>query len=74
VRIFTRSNEVQNLIYFPTGWEHKWPEFASHVKSYRKQQEFNSHDDAEDALTGVIEKRGYFNNEEDLDKEDLGIW
>ena len=74
VRIFTRSNEVQNLIYFPTGWEHRWPEFASHVKSYRKQQEFNSHDDAEDALTGVIEKRGYFNNEEDLDKEDLGIW
>ena len=74
VRIFTRSNEVQNLIYSPTGWEHKWPEFASHVKSYRKQQEFNSHDDAEDALTGVIEKRGYFNNEEDLDKEDLGIW
>ena len=71
---YTRSNEVQNLIYFPTGWEHKWPEFASHVKSYRKQQEFNSHDDAEDALTGVIEKRGYFNNEEDLDKEDLGIW
>ena len=65
VRIFTRSNEVQNLIYFPTGWEHKWPEFASHVKSYRKQQEFNSHDDAEDALTGVIEKRGYFNNEEE---------
>lgn len=74
VRIFTRSNEVQNLVYFPTGWEHKWPEFATHVKSYRKQQEFNNHDDAEDALTGVIEKRGYFDNGEDLDKEDLGIW
>lgn len=60
VRIFTRSNEVQNMIYFPHGWEHKWPEFASHIKSYRKQQEFNSHDDAEDALTGVIEKRDDF--------------
>ena len=57
VRIFTRSNEVQNLIHFPVGWEHRWPEFAAHIKSFRKQQEFNSHDDAEDALTGVIEKR-----------------
>ena len=74
VRIFTRSNEVQNLIYFPTGWEHRWPEFASHIKSYRKQQEFNSYDDAEDVLTGIIEKRGYFDNGEDLNKEDLGIW
>ena len=44
---------------------------SNHTVSSRS---FNSHDDAEDALTGVIEKRGYFNNEEDLDKEDLGIW
>ena len=74
VRIFTRSNEVQNLIYFPKGWERKWPEFSSHIKAYRKQQEYNSHDDAEDALTGVIEKRSYFDNGEDTDKADLGIW
>ena len=60
VRIFTRSNEVQNMIYFPVGWEHRWAEFASHIKSYRKQQEYNNHDDAEDALTGVIEKRDDF--------------
>lgn len=60
VRIFTRSNEVQNLVYFPHDWQHRWPEFASHIKGYRKQQEFNSHDDAEDALTGTVEKRDDF--------------
>lgn len=72
VRIFTRSNEVQNLTFFPSGWEHKWPEFASHIKAYRKQQEYNSHDDAEDALTGTIEKREYYTKPIIRDK--IGIW
>ncbi len=73
VRIFTRSNEVQNLTYFPVGWERKWPEFAAHVKAYRKQQEFNSHDDAEDVLTGMVEKRGYYDSGSS-DDDDCGIW
>ncbi len=73
VRIFTRSNEVQNLTYFPAGWERRWPEFASHIKSYRKQQEFNSHDDAEDVLTGMVEKRGYYDSSDDND-DNYGIW
>lgn len=74
VRIFSRSNDVQNLIYFPVGWERKWPEFASHLKSYRKQQEFNSHDDAEDTLTGTVEKRGFYQKNTNIDKNALGIW
>ena len=55
VRIFTRANEVNNMIYMPSDWERRWPEFAHDVKAYRKEGK-NAHDDAPDALTGVIEK------------------
>lgn len=44
VRIFQRSAEVNNMIIFPSNWERKWPEFASGVKSYRKEGN-NAHDD-----------------------------
>ena len=57
VRIFVQSNEVNNLVYFPVDWERRWPEFARAVKSYRKEGR-NAHDDAPDALTGTVEKRG----------------
>ena len=59
VRIFTHSNEVQNLIFFPKDWEHKWPKFSSAIKSYRKMGS-NAHDDAPDVLTGMAE---YFRKE-----------
>lgn len=54
-RIFSCSSQVQNMIFFPVGWEVLYPEFARDVKSYRKEGR-NAHDDAPDALTGVIEK------------------
>ncbi|EGK04726.1 phage terminase large subunit [Dysgonomonas mossii] len=57
VRIFTKSAEVSNITYFPNDWERRWPDFASHLKSYRKEGK-NKHDDAEDALTGTVEMRG----------------
>ena len=56
VRIFTKSSEVQNLTYFPSDWKRRWPEFARHITSYRKEGG-NAHDDAEDTLTGTIEMR-----------------
>lgn len=56
VRIFTRSAEVQNLTYFPRGWERMWPQFHKAVTSYMKTGN-NAHDDAPDALTGTVEKR-----------------
>lgn len=56
VRIFSRSAEVQNLVYFPEGWEHKWPAFHNAVTSYRKTGR-NAHDDAPDVLTGMVEKQ-----------------
>lgn len=55
VRIFTRANEVNNMLYFPSDWERRWPEFARDLKAYRKEGR-NAHDDAPDAVTGVIEK------------------
>ena len=57
VRIFTHSNDVQNMIYYPSDWEKRWYDFANSVKSYRKEGR-NIHDDAEDVLTGIIEKIG----------------
>lgn len=54
VRIFTRSAEVQNLIFFPEGWEQRWPQFANAVKGYRKVGK-NLNDDAPDVLTGMCE-------------------
>lgn len=54
VRIFSHSAEVQNLIYFPSDWERRWPQFARAVKGYRKVGR-NGHDDGPDVLTGMVE-------------------
>lgn len=54
-RIFSHSARVTNLVYMPSDWESRWPEFAQDVKRYRKQGR-NAHDDAPDALTGVVEQ------------------
>ena len=70
VRIFTHSAEVQNLIYFPVGWETKWANFASAVKSYRKEGR-NAHDDAPDVLTGMVEKFGSSRTLSQRDREYL---
>lgn len=55
IRIFTRSNEVNNKLVFPSNWEQLWPEFAHDLKYYRKEG-YMAHDDAPDAATGIIEK------------------
>lgn len=55
-RIFTHSADVQNLVYFPEGWEKMFPEFARDIKNFMKTGT-NAHDDAPDALTGTVEFR-----------------
>lgn len=72
VRIYTKSAEVQNLTYYPSDWERRWPEYAKHIKSYRKEGK-NSHDDAEDAITGTVEYRPSFFGNPVFDKDDLGL-
>lgn len=56
VRIFTKSNEVMNLTFFPSGWDRLWPEFYKDLTSYRKDGS-STRDDAPDALTGTVEHR-----------------
>ncbi len=56
VRIFTQSAAVQNLCYMPKGWDRMWPGFYKSLTSYMKIGK-NDHDDAEDALTGIVEQR-----------------
>lgn len=53
-RIITSAADVQNMIYYPEDWETRWPAFARHVKSYMANGK-NENDDAEDALTMIIE-------------------
>lgn len=57
VRIYTRSAEVQNLVYFPSGWERRWPEFAHDIKAFRREGH-NAHDDGPDVLSGMCEHFG----------------
>ena len=56
IRIFSHSNEVQNLTNFPAKWATLWPKFHKAITQYKKQGT-NTHDDAPDALTGTVEKR-----------------
>ena len=56
VRIFSHSNEVQNICWMPRGWKSMWSSFANAILSYQKTGR-NAHDDAPDALTGTVEKR-----------------
>lgn len=72
VRIFTKSADVNNMTFFPVGWEKKWPEFHKAITKYRKEGG-NSHDDAPDALTGCFEKRK-IRILKNVSKSDLGIY
>lgn len=56
-RINTNSATVNNMIFFPEGWNTRWPVFYSHVTSYSALGK-NAHDDAPDTLTGMVEKYG----------------
>lgn len=53
-RIFSQAAEVQNMIYYPVDWEIRWPLFARAMKAYLSEGG-NSHDDAPDAITMVVE-------------------
>ena len=65
IRIFTRSNEVNNKLVFPSDWAQRWPEFSHDLRFYRKEG-YSAHDDAPDACTGIIEKcEEWLNNTSD---------
>lgn len=57
-RIFSNSALVNSDVVFPANWDKKWREFYNAITTYRKDNKRKStHDDAPDALTGVIEMR-----------------
>lgn len=53
-RILTNSTNVMEQVIMPEDWETRWPDFAKHIKKYQRKGK-NDHDDAEDALTGIVE-------------------
>jgi len=57
-RILTNAAEIQRRVFFPLNWEGRWPEFASHIKGYRRNFKSNKYNDGADALTGVLEHSG----------------
>lgn len=69
-RIFTRANEVNNLTLMPEDWERRWYDFARDIKAFRREGH-NAHDDAEDAITGTIEKRRRTGQYSDREIEDM---
>lgn len=57
-RIFSNSALVNSDVAFPENWDKKWREFYNAITTYRKDNKRRAtHDDAPDALTGVIEMR-----------------
>lgn len=56
-RILSHATWVMDHVYFPEGWENKWPELYKALMNYQKEGK-NAHDDAPDALTGIAEKIG----------------
>lgn len=56
VRLFSMSNEVQNLVFMPDDWKRRFPKFAHDLLTFLKVGN-NPHDDAPDALTGTVEMR-----------------
>lgn len=72
-RIFTHSAAVNNLTYFPVGWDKMWPEFYDAITKYRKKGK-NLHDDGPDALTGTVERRNVpAQTDKEVTKEYLGF-
>lgn len=54
-RILSNATAVELNVRFPEDWKQLYPEFYKSVIEYQREGK-NSHDDAEDALTSIVEK------------------
>lgn len=74
-RIVTNAGLVTFHIIMPFDWESRYPKFYESVTGFLRKFSANTHDDAEDCLTGIIEKEmtAYEVSEEELQQmeEDL---
>jgi predicted phage terminase large subunit-like protein len=55
-RILSNSATALHTLRMPKDWHLRWPEFYAHLTTYRRLFRANRHDDAADALTGVVER------------------
>lgn len=53
-RILSNSSWIEEHVYFPIDWRHRFPDFYDAIIKYQRAGK-NLHDDAPDALTGVAE-------------------
>ena len=53
-RILANSSWVNEHIYMPFNWQHKYPEFYKHIKNFMRKGK-NVHDDGADVLTAIAE-------------------
>jgi len=54
-RILSNAASVGNCVLFPEGWQYRWPKFYADVTRAGRGVKW-THDDAFDALTGIVEK------------------
>lgn len=54
-RILSNAISVNNCVLFPEGWQYRWPRFYEDITRVGRSGKW-AHDDAMDALTGVVEK------------------
>lgn len=54
-RILSNSTWIMEHMYFPIGWNNKWPEYYEAMVKYQREGK-NKHDDGPDATTGIAEK------------------
>ena len=55
-RIVTPAALVNRSIIMPFGWETRFPTAYEHITKFLRNFSANTHDDIEDALTGIYEK------------------
>ncbi len=55
-RILSNAATAQHLVRMPQGWESRWPDFYTHLTTYRRLYRANRWHDAADTLTGVVER------------------
>ena len=53
-RILSNATWSMEHIYYPSNWHNKWNEYFVSMKEYQREGK-NTHDDAQDATTGVAE-------------------
>ena len=72
-RIISAAPDVMKYVVFPLGWEARYPKAYEHLSRFLRTFKANSHDDIEDALTGVVEKEIYSGNTRSYSESHKGI-